>query len=126
MKNQLRTLQHLQNCLVKLQTLRSETADGTTALLEERAHTQSLIDEELRKQIMNLWEGMAAHTPEQIQMMKEQKNTVMRHTSEIRILQEQVQQMRENIDAIHRLMSKSSPFNCESSLRAQITNEFDI
>ena len=109
-----------------MQKFTSEPQDDTIELLEQRAHIQSLIDEELRKQIMNLWEGMAAHTPEQIQMMKEQKNTVMRHTSEIRILQEQVQQMRENIDAIHRLMSKSSPFNCESSLRAQITNEFDI
>jgi len=128
-KNQVENLQTLQNELAVLQKSTSKTEEGTAALLEQRVDTQSRLDKELREQIRDLWEYIAAHTPAQNQMMREnqmrreQENRVEQHTNDIRALWLQGRHMRENIEAIHNLIAK---FNMEITLPTPLANKFDI
>ena len=119
----MKKLQTLQNELAELQNTTSTTEEGTGEILKQRAHTQSLLDEEFREQLRDLWEHVLAHTPAQDQMMREQKITVEHNTNEIRALWLQGRQMRENIEAIHNLIGK---LNTGSALRTPLANEFDI
>ena len=118
-------LGNLQDCQRNVQLMHRMTGKNNTAeFLEKLTYARMELDSELRDQFRNLLEGVSAHKLEQIQLIKDQENT----TNEIIVLQKQGEEMREEIQQIHKLMARisvgGSHFN--SSSRAPLTEEFDI